>query len=238
MPAQDKRDLEQRPSDDSEVDAFLARVQAMPAPPRKGARGRLIFAIDATMSRQPAWDMALALQSSMFEVVRGIGGLDVQLVYFRGHDECRASRWTTDAEELRRLMTGVECRGGYTQIRKVLLHARREADKGAVNALVLVGDAMEESLEDLAHLAGEIALLGLPVFAFQEGFEPKATTAFREIARLTRGAHCRFGPGSAEELRRLLEAVAVYAAGGQAALENLARQAGGGGARLLLGQLR
>ncbi len=222
----------------AEIDAFIATVKAMPQPVQSASRGSLIFAIDATMSRQPAWDMALALQSSMFDAVQSIGGLDVQLVYFRGHDECRASQWTGDAAGLQRLMTGVECRGGHTQIRKVLVHARREAASRPVNALVLVGDAMEEALDDLAQVAGELALLRLPIFAFQEGRDGQAATAFRELARLTRGAYCRFGAGAAEELRRLLEAVAVYAAGGRAALQDLGRGKQGSGARLLLEQLK
>ena len=46
---------------------------------------------------------------------------------------------------LARLMTGVRCLGGFTQIRKVLKHARREAEKQPVNALVYVGDCMEEN---------------------------------------------------------------------------------------------
>ena len=59
---------------------------------REAAAGRLIFALDATMSRQPTWDIACKLQGEMFETARALGGLDVQLVYFRGFGECRASR--------------------------------------------------------------------------------------------------------------------------------------------------
>ena len=123
----------------------------MPAPHREtgGGRGRLIFAMDATMSRQPTWDLALGLQSEMFAAVRDIGGLDVQLIYFRGFGECRASKWVSDPSALARLMTTVDCRGGHTQIGKVLLHARKETEKERVGALVYVGDAMEERIDDL-----------------------------------------------------------------------------------------
>lgn len=155
-------------------------------------RGRLMFGMDATMSREPTWDLALSLQASMFSEVKAIGGLDVQLVYFRGLDECRASKWVSDAGALAKLMTGVQCRGGYTQIRKVFAQARRETGKQKVNALVYVGDAMEEDVDHLSQLAGELGLLGVPIFLFQEGADPKVEKAFREFARLSRGAYSRF----------------------------------------------
>ena len=219
----------------NEIDAFVAQVRSMPA--TSAQRGRLIFAMDATMSRQPAWDMALHLQGEMFEAVAEIGGLDVQLMYFRGFDECRASKWVSDAHGLKRLMTSVGCRGGFTQIGKVLQHARREAEAGEVSALVFVGDSMEEDIDALANMAGELGLLKVPTFMFQEGDNPNAATAFKEIARLTGGAYCRFDAGAADALRALLRAVAVYAAGGRRALEDLSRSGAGPG-RLLLEQLK
>jgi hypothetical protein len=193
--------------------------------------------MDATMSRAPTWDMALALQSEMFRAVKEIGSLEVQLMYFRGAGEARASRWVSNADALAGLMRQVACHGGFTQIGKVLAHARRESEKAKISALVYVGDAVEESIDDLAGRAGELALLGVPAFLFQEGDDANATRAFREIARLTKGAHCRFGPGSAAELRALLTAVAVYAAGGQKALQALLGRPEGEGARRLLGQM-
>jgi hypothetical protein len=223
-------------SSSGEVADFLAKVKAL-APVANGARGRLLFAMDATMSRAPTWDMALALQSEMFAAVKEIGSLEVQLMYFRGAGEARASRWVANADELAGLMRQVACHGGYTQIGKVLSHARRESEKARVSAVVYVGDAVEELIDDLAGRAGELALLGVPAFLFQEGDDPNASRAFREIARLTKGAHCRFGPGSAAELRALLTAVAVYAAGGQKALQALLAKPGGEGARRLLGQM-
>lgn len=221
----------------SDVAAFLAKLETM-SPRPVGTRGRLVFAMDATMSREPTWDIALATQAEMFEAVKSVGGLDVQLVYFRGAGECRASRWVSDPASLARLMTTVSCHGGYTQIGKVLAHARRECERRRISALVYVGDAMEEEIDDLCGRAGELALLGVPVFLFQEGRDARAERAFREIARLTHGAWCRFDEGSARQLKDLLTAVAVYAAGGRAALTQLVDGSGGGkGARLLLEQL-
>jgi hypothetical protein len=218
---------------DRDVGAFIAKLKAL-APATAVGRGRLIFAMDATMSREPTWDMALALQADMFKAVKDVGGLDVQLVFFRGAGECRSSKWVSDPDALARLMTTVRCHGGYTQIGKVLTHARRETERLKVSALVYVGDCMEENIDDLCARAGELGLLGLPVFLFQEGADDRAERAFREIARLSKGAYCRFDAGSARQLRELLSAVAVYAVGGRKALE----AAGGRGARLLLEQMK
>src|SRR6185436_12749665 len=110
----------------SEVASFLDRVKEMTPVAASGRRGRLIFALDATMSRQPLWDTACSLQADMFRETAAIGGLDVQLVYYRGLGECRASRWVSDARQLGGLMEKIDCRGGHTQIGKVLAHARRE----------------------------------------------------------------------------------------------------------------
>jgi hypothetical protein len=227
------------PASTEEVAEFVRRVREMPKP-ATAERGRLIFAMDATMSREPTWDMALALQSEMFQAVKAIGGLDVQLVYFRGASECRASRWVGDPEALARLMTTVGCQGGYTQIGKVLSHARQETEKARVHALVHVGDCMEEDADELCGRAGELALHGVPAFVFHEGDDRQAERTFREIARLTRGAYCRFDAGAADQLRELLTAVAVYAAGGRAALERLLIEGRQGrrGAQLLLGEMK
>lgn len=220
-----------------EIDAFLEKVRALGPAPTQGKRGRLIFALDATMSRQPTWDSACALQADMFREAASVGGLDIQLVYFRGLNECRASGWVAGSDKLAELMSRIDCRGGHTQIGKVLSHARQESAKQRAQALVFVGDAMEEKIDDLCAAAGELGLLGVPVFMFQEGHDAVAENAYREIARLSRGAYCRFDTGAAHQLAELLRAVAAYAAGGIKALTDLsARKAGG--ARMLLAQLK
>lgn len=201
----------------SDIADFLAKMKTLP-PQQMVGRARLLFAMDATMSRQPTWDMALALQAQMFDAVKAVGGLDVQLMFFRGAGEAQSSKWVSDPTELQRLMTQVQCRGGYTQIGKVLSHARHETESRRVSALVFVGDAMEEAVDDLCGRAGELAIHGVPAFIFQEGRDVRAERAFKEIARITKGAWCRFDAGAADQLRDLLNAVAVYAAGGQRAL--------------------
>lgn len=219
------------------VAAFLAEVEARaPVPVATGQRGRLIFGLDATMSRQPTWDMACRLQAEMFEEASRIGGLDMKLIYFRGINECRASPWIAEGTRLGGLMAKIDCRGGRTQIVRVLRHTVNEAAQGPVGALVFVGDAMEESLDHLCAEAGPLALRGIPAFLFQEGHDRDAERAFREIARLTKGAWCRFDAGSADQLRQLLRAAASYAAGGASALQALS--ASSTGARHLLSAMR
>jgi hypothetical protein len=225
------------PSSRAELDAFLNQVKALGPAVSTSGRGRLMFALDATMSRQPTWDQACVLQADMFHEASAAGGLDVQLVYYRGLAECRASLWMAEPQRLGELMSRIDCRGGQTQIAKVLAHARHESDKaksGAkISALVIVGDAMEESLDALCAGAGELGLRSVPTFMFQEGYDPVCEQAFREIARLTHGAYCRFAPGAADELRELLRAVAAYAAGGMKALADLQARRSSGALRLL-----
>ncbi|WP_407152067.1 VWA domain-containing protein [Bradyrhizobium sp. ORS 86] len=224
-----------RRSTSDDIAAFVAKARAT-SPHRTGARGRLVFALDATMSRQPTWDMACALQADMFREAASLGSLDIRLVYYRGFNECRATGWISDSAQLAKLMGKISCQGGNTQIGKVLSEARREAVAAGVRAVVFVGDAMEESVDELCAKAGELGLLKVPVFMFQEGRDAVAEQAFREIARLTGGAWCRFDPGAAAQLRELLRAAAAYAAGGRDALLQLAKSASG--AALLIGQMK
>jgi len=217
----------------AEIDAFLNRVNALGPATEPGKRGRLVFALDATMSRQPTWDTACRFQAEMFREATAAGGLVIQLVYYRGLAECKASPWIEKSDRLGALMAKIDCRGGHTQIAKVLAHARRENDSAKIGALVFVGDAMEESLDDLCAVAGQLGLRNVPAFMFQEGYDPVCEQAFREIARLTRGAYCRFAPGAAHELGELLRAAAAYAAGGMKALAALQHRQGAGAGKLL-----
>ncbi|HUN99092.1 MAG TPA: VWA domain-containing protein [Bradyrhizobium sp.] len=222
-------------STSEDIAAFVAKARAI-SPHAAGARGRLVFALDATMSRQPTWDMACALQADMFREAAAIGSLDIRLVYYRGFNECRATGWISDSSQLARLMGKIDCRGGNTQIGRVLSDARREAVGSGIRAVVFVGDAMEEAVDELCAKAGELGLLKVPVFMFQEGHDQVAEPAFREIARLSGGAWCRFDPGAAGQLRELLRAAAAFAAGGREALLRLSKTAGG--AAQLLGQMK
>jgi hypothetical protein len=218
-----------------DIAAFVEAARQAPAP-FAADRGRLIFALDATMSRQATWDLAQGLQARMFQAAADLGGLDVQLVYFRGFNECRASNFVSRGQGLAALMAKSEVRGGTTQIGRVLGHALNEARRARIGALVFVGDAMEENIDALAGKAGELGLTGVKAFMFQEGDDPNAARAFQEIALLTGGAYEKFDAGAAHRLEGLLRAAAAYAAGGRAGLEAQALKEDA--ARLLLRQMR
>jgi len=210
----------------AEIDGFLRKLAATPRVTVPGRRGRLIFAMDATASRQPAWDQACHIQAQMFTQAAALGGLEIQLCYFRGFQEFRYYPWTHAPEELLRHMTAVFCLAGNTQIERILRHAQDEVRRSRVDGLVYIGDCLEENPERLWRLAGELGLRGLPVFLFHEGGDPVAGRVFQEIARLGRGAYCPFDASSPQQLCDLLRAVAVYAAGGRQALADYGRHAG------------
>jgi hypothetical protein len=195
------------------------------------ARARLAFIIDATASREPTWDMASQLQAQMFEEAGKIGGLEVQLIYFRGPYECSHSAWTSSGSELARMMGKVMCQAGETKYGKALAHVRKEHQREKINAVALVGDAMEEIPQQLYDA---VAGLGVPLFLFQEGDLPEVREVFQEMARLTNGAYARFDPGSAKLLGELLRAVAAFAVGGVTALADQRTDS----ARKLLGQMK
>lgn len=215
------------------VDDFIEKARGVV---RASGRGRLIFALDATMSRQPTWDVAQSIQGEMFAQTSAQGGLDVQLVYFRGFSECRASSFVSGGRGLGALMSKISCRGGQTQIAKVLRHALSEAQASRVGALVYIGDAMEERADDLCALAGQLGLLGVKTFMFHEGGDARAGATFREIARLSGGAYAQFDQQAPGRLAALLAAAAAYAVGGRPELERRAKS-GEGAALLLLSQM-
>ncbi|MET4804928.1 VWA domain-containing protein [Limibacillus sp. MBR-115] len=232
------RKLPSETASKTEVADFLSKVSSLAvSQPDQGNRGRLIFALDATASRQPTWDRAMDLQAEMFNQTASLGGLEVQLAYYRGFGEFRVSKWHPDGHGLLRAMTGVSCFAGRTQIRKVLKHALKETRKQKVGALVFVGDSMEEDLDTLGELAGKLGLVGIPCFIFHEGGDVSVRQAFEQIARLSGGACCSFDASSARQLRDLLSAVAVYAAGGRRALQDFSKRQGGV-VRLLTHQMR
>jgi hypothetical protein len=219
-----KKDLKK--SGANEVNAFLDKVAATPVVKAAGQRGRLVFAMDATASREPTWDHACHIQGEMFQQTAALGGLEIQLAYYRGLGEFHASPWLRQSKDLLSRMSAVRCLGGHTQIRKVLQHTLKETKQKKVNALVFVGDCMEENVDTLCDLAGQLALQGVPMFVFHEGADPVAARAFRQMAQLTNGAYCSFDASSARQLRDLLSAVAVYAAGGATALEDFHKRKG------------
>jgi hypothetical protein len=182
-----------------------------------------MFALDATASRAPTWAIARDLQARMFRAAAPIGHLDVQLVYYRA-DECRASKWVSSGEHLAQLMNRIECAAGHTQIGRVLAHALRENEKAAVQALVFIGDAMEEEIEKLAAMAGKLGTQSVPIFLFQEGRDSAVRKAFRLLALKSGGAYFEFNPNisrAVEQLSEQLNAVARLAVGDVKTLQRI-----------------
>lgn len=217
--------------------AFANEVGKLPANRVAGGRGRLLFAMDATASREPTWDHACTIQGEMFVAADALSGLDVRLAFYRGFDEFKVSKWTSDGRALARLMSAVGCLAGRTQIARMLRYAGEQRRESRLDAVVFVGDCCEEDVDAVGHEAAQLGLLGLPVFVFQEGDDRTASRLFPQIAKLTRGAYCKFDRSSPDQLRRLLGAVAAYAAGGRAALLRYAKDRGGAAA-LLTNQMK
>ena len=211
----------------ADVKSFIDTLTTIPNVKSTGKRGRLLFGMDATASRGPTWDAACQIQGNMFAETAKIGGVDIQLAYYRGFNEFACSSYVSSASDLIEFMSKVYCRGGHTQLQRMLKYARHEKVKNKIDAFVFVGDCLEESVDDVCAVAGELGMLGLPCFTFQEGSDFIASDAFREVARLSGGAYCRFDSSSPNQLKELLSAVAIYAAGGRKALKDYGVKRGG-----------
>ncbi len=202
----------------NDIARFLAEAKAAPVAVPTAKRPRILFGLDATASREPTWDLAMGLHGELFRAAAEAGRPSVQLAYYRGFEEFHASPWSADPEALLRQMTGVTCRGGLTQIGRLLMHALAECQRQPIQAAIFIGDACEEPPEALTAQAGKLALFSVPFFVFHEGGDPRTEQVFRAIARITGGAYAPFQAGSADELRVLFKAVARYAADGRRGL--------------------
>ncbi|MBS3803821.1 MAG: VWA domain-containing protein [Oleiphilaceae bacterium] len=205
-------------SDKQSIDSFIDQARKLPA--TKAGQGRLIFALDATASREATWDQACDLQSELFLAAEDLGGLSIQLCYYRGFGEFKSTRFVSQTKQLLTLMNEVSCRGGITQIGRVLRHALKETRAEPVKAVVFIGDCCEEPVDELCHSAGELGMLRTPVFMFHEGRDPHARAVFQQVSKLSGGAYAPFDRSSPRLLKELMGAVAVYASGGAKALKD------------------
>jgi len=221
-------------SSKNDVQQFLSKVASLP---KTSGDARLIFSLDATASRQGTWDVASQLQNEMFLSSQSLGGLNVQLCYFRGFGEFFSSDWQSNPDEILRIMSSIQCQAGATQLYRLLQHAIAENQSKKIKCLIYIGDAMEENIDLLAQLAGKLGLLNVPLFMFQERSDPVAKAAFKELSRLSGGAYSQFDSASADQLKDLLKAVAIYAAGGLKALQNFSAGSSSG-VKLIEQQLR
>ena len=211
-------------SQSTSVQEFLSDSNKLATHEPKGQYGRLLFAMDATASRESTWDMACQIQADMFMTTQSLGTLEISLCYYRGYNEFHPFAWTRDAVQLREQMLQVHCLAGQTQIKRTLEHALATCAKQKIKAVVFVGDCFEESVDSVATAAGKLGMLGVPVFIFHEGYDPAAANAFKHIAQLTNGAYCPFDQNSVAQLKELLCAVAAFAVGGITALQKHSKQ--------------
>ncbi|UTW04590.1 VWA domain-containing protein [Amphritea atlantica] len=209
-------------SSNQEIEEFLKQAQQLTAPAPGDAR--LIFSLDATASRERTWDHACHLQSEMFLQTRELGKLSVQLCHYGGLNQFSASEWLQDTNSLLNRMNSVKCLGGHTQIARLLEHSLKQTRQHPVQAIIFIGDCVEEPVDFLCQLAGKLGIHSTPLFIFQEGHDITAAHAFKQMAKLSGGAYCRFDNSSAATLKALLSAVAVYATGGRRALLEYAKK--------------
>ncbi|MDO6562202.1 VWA domain-containing protein [Amphritea sp. 1_MG-2023] len=209
-------------SSDQEIEAFLQQARQLSVPQQGDAR--LIFALDATASREKTWDHACHLQSEMFLQTQDLGGLSVQLCHYGGMQQFSASQWLKNTDSLLNQMNHVQCLGGHTQIARLLQHSLKQTRQEAVQAIIFIGDCVEEPADFLCQLAGQLGIHATPLFIFQEGHDISAAHTFKQMAQLSGGAYCRFDNTSASTLKALLSAVAIYATGGRKALLKYANQ--------------
>ena len=156
------------PASGREIDVYLKQRRLQ----RQG-RGRLVLGLDATASRQPTWDSACTLQAKMYEEAIG---LEMQGLCYRGQGELKHSNWTTNPRELAKWMSAVTCKGGTTQIIRVLEHIREEHRRKPVTAAVFVGDAKEG--DEPGALYDAATGLGVRIFWFQEEMIPRPKKSF------------------------------------------------------------
>ncbi|MBN0987445.1 VWA domain-containing protein [Amphritea pacifica] len=209
-------------SSDRDIEEFLQQAQQLAVPAAGDAR--MIFSLDATASRERTWDHACHLQSEMFLQTRELGQLSIQLCHYGGMNQFSASPWLQDTNSLLNRMNSVKCLGGHTQIARLLEHCLKQTRQQPVQAIIFIGDCVEEPVDFLCQLAGQLGIHSTPLFIFQEGHDITAAHAFKQMSRLSGGAYCRFDDSSAATLKALLSAVAVYATGGRRALLEYAKK--------------
>lgn len=180
---------------------------------------RLLFSMDATASRDPAWDIARELTGAMFEAIPG--ELDVALAYHSGSRLQEVTPFTSKVSGFQRKIQQVQCHAGLTCLNEVLDHA---VNVTRLKALIYIGDCFEEEEEYAYFLAGQLKLKGVRVFIFHDtsseyGYDTtSAGKVFQEIAKRTGGAVFPFDVNSPEVVKALLEAISIYAGRGIKAL--------------------
>ena len=127
-----KKDLTSAaPSPGAMIDSFLDQARQLGPPADAAERPRLVFALDATMSRQPTWDLACRLQGEMFGAAAGTAGSRCSSSISAASPNAAPRACVADPRALTALMAKIDCRGGQTQIGRVLAPCARRGRTGA-----------------------------------------------------------------------------------------------------------
>ena len=175
-------------------------------------RPRLVFAFDATASREPAWATARQVTDALFKVLPG--ELDVALAVHGGSLLHTFTDFTDNANTLRDRAAGIRCLAGFTRMLPILA---RSLKRPGVRVVVYIGDVFEESLGRGRKLADEMAARGTKLIVLHDTSDDDARRygeIFQDLARRTGGCVLPFDINAPDKLRDLLAAVAVYAVGG------------------------
>jgi hypothetical protein len=197
------------------VDAALAPLRPAGPPAETGTppRPRLIFAVDATASREPAWAAARGVTDSLVKALPG--ALDVALAVHGGSRLHTFTEFTADANALRDRAAGVECTAGMTRLLPILATALK---RPAVRVVIYIGDVFEENLARGRALADAMGRKGIRLIVLHDTADAGArrdAEVFWDLAKRTGGCVLPFDAGASGRLRELVSAVAVYAVGGE-----------------------
>lgn len=202
------------------------------------SRPRLLFAMDATASREGAWNVAKEITGTMFEAVPG--ALDVALAWHSGGRLQQVTPFSPDTRSFLEKVHAVRCVAGGTALKEILARATSTV---RLKALIYIGDCFEENASEALELAKQLKLRGVRCFLFHDrssmvqGYDvDTASKVFGEIARITGGALLPFDESAPELVKQLLEAIAYYAAQGMKALQAKSKTLPA--ARLLLEQMK
>ena len=102
-------------------------------------RPRLLFAMDATASREAYWNDAKEITGAMFEAVPG--ELDVALAYYSGGRRQETTAFSSDARAFLDKVQAVRCSAGRTAVNDTLDKATQIP---RLKALIYTGDCFEE----------------------------------------------------------------------------------------------
>jgi hypothetical protein len=180
------------------------------------ARPRLVFAFDATGSREPAWDTARQVTDAL---VRALPGeLDVALAVHGGSRLHTFTEFTANPRTLRDRAGGITCIPGFTRMLPILSGSLKRA---GVRVVIYIGDVFEESLAQGRKLADAMAARGIKLVVLHDTSDPSArhhAEIFNDLTRRTGGCVLPFDANAPNKLRELLAALAVFAVGGTALL--------------------